>query len=290
VTEPDPKPNAKVRSSRGKWTVVAMFVLGGAVLVGLFLAPRPKSPSAPTNVTVGVPDPPLNFVVCDLGTGGPSLSPEAIAGDIAGQEVVPDYLILFHVSLEDAAAIAAQFGMQDSYDPRLGQKLRPADAGGERITTCILSRHALYDAEPLKDSTNEPYGIRAWSAVGGKKFLVAGALATGGQARAFADSCKAIGAPPTVAGILVDAAVDSTPTELESEGFSIGRGLPADTSSKVHGRWRPRLIVAGPWQYGGGGSWDIDNARIGVCLSLAGRPAESPPATGATTRPPSDGN
>jgi hypothetical protein len=266
-----------------------MFVLGGAVLAGLFLAPRPKSPPLPPNLPVGVPEQPLNFFVYDLGAGGQSLAPEAVAGEIAGHGAVPDYVILFHVSLEDAAAIAAQFGMQGSYDPRLGQKLRPTDGDNEQIAACILSRHPLYDAEPLKLSAKEPYGIRAWSAVGGKKFLVACALTTGGGARAFADSWKAIGAPPAVAGILVDAAAGLTPTELESAGFSKGWGLPADPSSKAPGRWRPRLIVAGPWQAGAGASWDTNITRVGVWSSLAGRPIESPPAPGATTHTTSGG-
>lgn len=266
-----------------------MFVLGGAVLAGLFLAPRPKSPPAPPDVPLGVPEQPLKFVVYDLAAGGQTLGPEAIAGEIAARVPSPDYVILLNAPLEDAAAIAAQFGMQGSYDPRLCQKLRPVEGGNEQIAACILSRHPLYDAEPLRLSANEPYGMRAWSVVGGKKFLVGCVWATPAGARAFADSWKAIGAPPAVVGILVDATAESTPTELTSAGFSQGRGPPAAPSGKVPGRWRPRLIVAGPWQAGAGASWDTNDARVGVWSSLAGRPAEPRPATNAMTHPASGG-
>src|SRR5689334_16831332 len=216
-----------------------MFVLGGLVLLGLFLAPRPKSPSAPADVPVGVPERALNFFVYDLGAGGSSLTAEGIAGEIAGQGAVPDYVILLHVSLEDAAAIAAQFGMQGSYDPRLGQTLRSPEGDSEKIPACILSRHPLYDAEPLTiPPAKEPYGIRTWSVVDGRKFLVGCAWATPGGARRLAESWKELGSPPAVMGILVDAKADSTPVELISAGFSQGWGLPAEPSASVPGRWR----------------------------------------------------
>jgi len=32
-------------SQRGVWVVIGIFVLGGAVLAGLFLAPRPHAPT-----------------------------------------------------------------------------------------------------------------------------------------------------------------------------------------------------------------------------------------------------
>jgi hypothetical protein len=278
VTEATGKASPKLHSSRGTWTVVAMFVLGGAVLLGLFLAPRPKSPSAPMDVPVGVPDGPLNFFVYDLGPGGPSLTPEAIAGEIAGQGAVPNYVILFHVSLEDAAAIAAQFGMQESYDPRLGQQLR-ANAGGQRIAACILSRHPLYDAEPFTlPSGKEPYGIRAWSVVGGRKFLVVCAW-TPGLGRELAELWKALGSPPTVAGLLVTGSDGSTPLGLTRAGFAQGWGLPTEQSDNLPGNWRPRLTFAGSWQARAGASWVTNNARVGVWSALVGRPVASQPAT-----------
>jgi hypothetical protein len=259
-----------------------MFALGGAVLAGLFLAPRPKSPSTPADVPIGVPDGPLDFVAYDLGLGGPSLSPEVIAGEIGRQGVVPDYVILFHVPLEDAAAIAARFGMQESYDPRLGQPLR---AGAESIAACILSRHPLYDAELLTPpSRKEPYGIRAWSVVGGRKFLVACAW-TPTLGRTLAESWKVLGSPPTVAGILVIGSEGSTPLELTRAGFAQGWGLPRERSDILPGNWRPRLTFAGPWQAAAGASWDTNNARVGVWASLGGGAVASRPATMPVTQP-----
>jgi hypothetical protein len=291
VTEPNPPTPQKHRSSRGKWTVVAMFVLGGAVLAGLFLAPRPKSPPAPADVPVGVPEGPLKFAVYDLGPGGSALGSDAIAREIASAVPAPDYVILLHAPLEDAAAIAGEFGMQGSYDPRLGQQLRDPEAGSEKVAACILSRHPLYDAEPLTlPPGKEPFGIRAWSVVGGRKFLVACAWATPGGARALAESWKALGAPPAVVGLLMDETAQSTPSELTSAGFSRGWGLPAGPSSKVPGAWRPRLACAGPWLAGAGASWETNNTRAGVWSALGGgavasRPATMPVPQPASTRP-----
>jgi hypothetical protein len=259
-----------------------MFALGGAVLAGLFLAPRPKSPSTPADVPIGVPEGPLNFVVYDLGPGGPNLSPEVIAREIGRQGVVPDYVILFHVSLEDAAAIAARFGMQESYDPRLGQPLRD---GAEPIAACILSRHPLYDAELMTvPARKEPYGIRAWSVVGGRKFLVACAWTTS-PGKALAESWKVLGSPPTVAGILVLGSEGSTPLELTRAGFAPGWGLPTERSDNLPGNWRPRLTFSGPWQPMAGASWDTNNSRVGVWASLGGGAVASRPATMPVTQP-----
>ena len=178
--------------------------------------------------------------------------------------------------------------MQGSYDPRLGQQLREPNGGNEKIAACILARNPLYDAEPLtRPPAKEPYGLRAWSVVDGRKFLVACAWATPDGARAFAESWKALGSPPTVAGIMVDATARSTPAGLTSAGFSQGWGLPAGPSGSVLGRWRPRLIFAGPWQAGAGASWDTNNTRVGVWSALGGTDGrmESQPATKPENQP-----
>jgi hypothetical protein len=287
VTEPSAPAPPKRRSPRGKWTVVAMFVLGGAVLAGLFFAPRPKSPSAPPGIPVGVPEQPLKFAVYDLGVaGGSALGSDTIAREIASAVPAPDYVILLHAPLEDAAAIAAEFGMRASYDPRLCQRLRPPEGGNERIAACILSRHPLYDAQRLTArSAKEPYGIAAWTAVGGKKFLVACVWATPGGAKALAETWRALGAPPAVVGLLVHATAQSTPSELTNVGFSQGWGPPAVPASEVPGRWRPRLAYAGTWPPGAGASWDTNNTRVGVWSALGGGAAASRPATMPVTQP-----
>ena len=201
--------------------------------------------------------------------------------------VVPDYIILFHVSLEDAAAIAARFGMQESYDPRLGQPLR---AGAEAIAACILSRHPLYDAELMTvPSRREPSGIRAWSVVGGRKSWLPAPNAepwegTGRVVERAWLTTDGGGHPRARVGGIDAAGIDPRRVPRRGGGFHrSGR-------DSLPGNWRPRLTFAGPWQAAAGASWDTNNARVGVWASLGstgGRIPACDDAGGepATTRP-----
>src|SRR6266496_596167 len=56
------RPDMKKHSARGVLLVICLFLLGGLVVGGMFLAPRPKSPPAPAEATWGVPDRKLRFV------------------------------------------------------------------------------------------------------------------------------------------------------------------------------------------------------------------------------------
>src|SRR5688500_12607018 len=54
--------SVRKRSITGIFVVFAMFALGGAVMWGLFLAPRVQSEPAPSNTIWKVPDRPIRFV------------------------------------------------------------------------------------------------------------------------------------------------------------------------------------------------------------------------------------
>src|SRR3954471_18263473 len=106
-------------SMRGAWTILAMFALGGLVLLGLFLAPRPHSPPAPPGVPFGVPATPLRVVVYDAAAAGRPLAAESIAADLRNR--LPgagdaDYVLLLGVEADQAPALASALGMQQSFE------------------------------------------------------------------------------------------------------------------------------------------------------------------------------
>src|SRR3954471_10129670 len=97
------------RSLRGVCTILAMFALGGLVLLGLFLAPRPHSPPAPPGVPFGVPTTSLRVVVYDSAAGGRALAAESIAADLRkrfpGADAA-DFVLLLGVEADQAPALA----------------------------------------------------------------------------------------------------------------------------------------------------------------------------------------
>ena len=269
---------------RGVWTIVAMFALGGLVLLGLFLAPRPHSPPAPPGVPFGVPPTPLRVVVYDAAAGGRPLDADSIAADLrkrlpgAGDA---DYVLLLGVEADQVPALASVLGMQESFEPRLCQRVRRA-GGPEPVGACVLSRHPLYEASPLRTSPRETYGVSAVSVVGGRKFLVACVSlsdgAGGAEPATLIDSWRRAGAPP----MLVGGGVGTQAARmLTSAGFGgIGpAGEPRDavTATAVPGPLR--LFSTAQWTAGDAspvGS-EAGNAAAGVGLIAVVRGA-SPPA------------
>src|SRR5687767_13028496 len=83
-------------SRRGALTCLAMFAVGGAVLWGLFQAPRPDPPPAAPSAPYGAPGRALRFVSHDLrGDGGAT---DAAADEIA--RLRPDFVLLQGVRAE----------------------------------------------------------------------------------------------------------------------------------------------------------------------------------------------
>lgn len=129
------------------WTIVAIFVLGFAVLGGLYLSPKSKSPRVPEGVTFGPPARPLTGVVIDCRPLGGS--PEAIAAGIRKLVESPDLLLLVDIESALAPGVIESFGMQKSYHAELFQRSE-ATLGGERIGICILSKHGLFEGAPIR--------------------------------------------------------------------------------------------------------------------------------------------
>jgi endonuclease/exonuclease/phosphatase family metal-dependent hydrolase len=158
------------RSVRGALIVVAMFVLGGLVLWGLFLAPRAKSPPAPAGVAWGAPDRPLRVVSYNILHGERGL--DRVADDV--RKLEPDIVLLQEVESRDLPALAAALGMQQHYHPT--HYFRSENLAGRRSTwgNAIFSKVPLYDAGSIPSPGGGSFGVWAVAVVDGKKFLVAG--------------------------------------------------------------------------------------------------------------------
>jgi hypothetical protein len=175
---------------------LAMFALGGAVLWGLFQAPRGRSPASP-DLPWGVPVNPVGFVSLDFG-GQPGVAPSLVK---QVRDLDPDFVLVQNIRFDDVLPLAEALGMERSYHPQLFQRPDPRsqDAAGD----VLFSKHPLYDATPivLDPAAQQPdgRGVRAVAVVGGVRFVVAtGVGATDDSRRAFEASWKQAGSPPTV--------------------------------------------------------------------------------------------
>ena len=175
---------------------VALFALGGAVLWGLFQAPRNRPPASPP-LPWGAPARPLRFVSIDVG-GQPGIS-DALVRQV--RELDPDFVFVQNVRHDDALPLAEALGMTKHFHPALFQRADPRskDAPGDMI----LSLHPLYDAGRIDLDTDvsrhDAHGVRAVAAIDGVRFvIVCGVGATDASRRAFDVERRGAGSPPTV--------------------------------------------------------------------------------------------
>ena len=180
-----------------------MFAFGGAVLWGLYLAPRARAPVSP-NVPWGAPARPLRFVSIDCGAGAEvSPTPEQIVGAV--QSLDPDFVLLQRVRSDDAAPLAEGLRMQHSFHPQCFQTLGTPPRGP--VGCLVLSKHPLYEARPLRrDPRGAPcFGVRVVAVVEGTRFAVASARLDDDAApatdRELAEALRGPNSPPTVTGI-----------------------------------------------------------------------------------------
>jgi endonuclease/exonuclease/phosphatase family metal-dependent hydrolase len=164
--------NRRVRSrvlSRGAILVVGLFVLGGAVLWGLFHAPRATSPPAPINVEWGVPARRLRFAsfnVLHLQRGS-----DAVVATI--KSVDPDFVFLQEVESRDVIDLVRALGMQESHHPNAYHASVNLDGPHATWGNVILAKHPLYEAASIPNPGGGSFGVWAVSEVDGKKFVVA---------------------------------------------------------------------------------------------------------------------
>jgi endonuclease/exonuclease/phosphatase family metal-dependent hydrolase len=157
------------RSMRGVWLVIGLFALGGMVLGGLFLAPRPASPPAPAQITWGVPARQLRFASYNILHDQRGL--DRVAAEIIKMQ--PDFVFLQEVESADCAALAKALGMEANFYPRLYETSVNLAGPHASWGNLILSRHPLYDAASIPNPGGGSFGVWADAVVDGKKFVIA---------------------------------------------------------------------------------------------------------------------
>jgi hypothetical protein len=225
------------RSSRGAWTIVAIFAVGLAVLGGLMLVPRNKPPAAPARVPWGTPQEPVTVVACDL--SGRQVTMEALAGQIEiarGVSNRPDFVMLQHVGADDALVLARVMGMQASYRSQHHQRVRGAGGGGasDLVGVALLSKHPLYEGGPLRIDKKRSAGVSAVAVVGSTKFRVAcvyAADAKGGGPAPLLEQQKADTHPPALVGLGGEAGAAARYREMLSAEFT--QGSPSNEASGI---------------------------------------------------------
>ena len=155
--------------ARGAILVLGLFALGGAVLWGLFQAPRPTSPPAPAANGWGVPSRPVrvvSFNVLHLKRGF-----DAVVNEV--RKVDPDFVLLQEVESRDVVGLARAFDMQRYHHPNAYERSGNLDGPKSTWGNVIFSNHPLYDAGPISNPGGGSFGVWATSVIDGRKFVVA---------------------------------------------------------------------------------------------------------------------
>lgn len=247
-----------------------MFLLGGILLAGLFLAPRRRAPGAPA-AEAGVPDRPLRILSYSVYHNFQGL--DAVIADIQSLQPPADFVLLQDVELEHVLAIARAVGMEETFHPQLYQR-RPDAKHWPGI--CILSRHPLYEGRPLKGGDGATFGVAATCVIEGKRFAVAvvtgddssGSMASA-KLRGVVEVWKAAGEPPIIIG-----------GNWQSEpGAVLAKGSPgwllSSTDSFIHSLH---------WQESGAGTMKGDGGHPPAWIELL--PATAPPQAAVPPAPP----
>lgn len=243
-------------SRRGVLTIIAIFALGLAVFVGLYLSPKSRAPSLPPGVSMGLPSKPIRGVMLDCRPYGPSA--EAIVRAIRQHGDAPDLLVLVDVESFLVPPVIEAFGMQPSYHAELFQRAQGNANNREKIGLCILSRHALYEGTPVRVDRRT---------VGVETMMVV-------ENRAMRVRCLALDdAPPPPVNDHPKAALVGSPLVL--------------TAGRLAGQWQVRLQSTA--KDGGKNDRDDavavtahDTAPVVVAFTLHAE-ASSAPATGPAT-------
>lgn len=190
----------RTRSSRGAWVIAAMFTLGGLVLAGLYLAPRPQSPRAPADAPWGLPKRPATVVLLPVGRA----THQDAVREIRAAAEKPDIIMLVDVEPDVMLAIALEMGMAEQYQGVQQQRVARTAGGKPEVGVGLLARHPLYDVGPVGADSKHSHGVLATTVIDGSKFVLActwSPLPEGGAAMTELDGKLAtMGGPPGVIG------------------------------------------------------------------------------------------
>ncbi|HYO11062.1 MAG TPA: endonuclease/exonuclease/phosphatase family protein [Tepidisphaeraceae bacterium] len=293
------------RFARGSLLVLGLFAVGGAMLWGLFLAPRPSSPAAPAGVGWGVPGRTLRFVSYNV-----LHNQRGIENVVAAiKPLDADFVLLQEAESRHATDLARALGMTQTYHPRLYE--RSANLAGPRATwgNLILSRHPMYDAGPIPNPGGGSFGVWAVAVIEDKKFLLANVhlsatwnanpkhLKESGVNRhkeltALRDAWRARGSPPAVIGGDFNQIPMGNNYALMTERWTDALGALGQTGSTFgEGLLRTRIdyfLITDAWKPLGGGiiaADASDHRPIWVDLSPAAPPTAAAPPAPVTTSP-----
>lgn len=155
------------RSRTGPLTILAMFVLGGLFLLGLYLAKWWGTSPQYANSIVGVPDRAMRVASMNLDW---TIPPETAA--TALKPVNADIVLLQRVSRKDAQSIAQLLAMR--HEGQLQMVYSPDNPGDSSMSgNAILSRFQLEKGRSIPKAGARSFGVFAEPIIDGKRFLVA---------------------------------------------------------------------------------------------------------------------
>ena len=142
-----------------------------------------------------------------------------------------DFVFLQGVRSEDVLAFAEGLGMQQWFHPRLYQALGTKPRGP--VGCLVLSKHALYDAAPLRASSGGAcVGVQATAVVEGVRFLVATGRAGGEWEESVEAAFRGRGSPPMIT------ASESVKTRGgASHRWNVVRGGRVEVRGVARGLW-----------------------------------------------------
>jgi hypothetical protein len=167
MIESSKPPPRKPGIARGAWTIAAIFAVGIAVTIGLYLSPRTKSPPVPAGFVEGFPQRAVTIAVVDAEDIGPQ--PQRVIDAISRVHQHPDVIMLIGIDSALVPPVAEVFGMQASFHPQLYQRVKRED-GNEHRGVCILCKQELYAGAPVKTADGRVVGVQTVATIDGRTF------------------------------------------------------------------------------------------------------------------------
>ena len=154
-------------SRRGVWTILAIFVVGGIFVGGLYYAARRGVPEEYRAAAVGVPARTLRFVSMNLGydRGKHHLVIDRI------YKLNADFVLLQRVTRKDAYELA--LAMEMRHGGRVQMFYSPNDpATEEQPGNAVLAKWPLYQGRTMAKGHPRQFGVFVESIVEGRRFLI----------------------------------------------------------------------------------------------------------------------
>jgi hypothetical protein len=271
---PSRPPRSPAPSRSGILTILALFLLGGLFVGGLYLTAYTGLPPGYRRSTPGVPARSLRIVSWDVkwGTGTDNSILERFRAD------PPDLLLLQRVTRKTAQEVAQSLEMKNGgelqmyYSPtNLGDPSEPGNA--------VLSRHPLFKGRSIPkpkyviDPNHPPpqgFGVWAEVVVEGRRFLAGSVQWTDGAADAEARSLLGVWQRQPGMPLLVGAIIDPAGDRSESSPIHrIERENPFRPASGIYAssEWEVSSVASDP------------SARLVSLIVSAGTSPASAPST-----------